>query len=859
MRVAPLYMYRQTNFPLRYVAQYMGNLSGQYSAVRQGAGEPALRLAEITEEMQRQIGSLEQDDERMEAIRFKRDFFNERASAEKRYSQVEALFTEELRGEIRQVFALRQQQRERMEEVQKAFEALAAADRRWLQRIYLEDRELRDALTFVNSAITAKLDKYLRTPAEEHDRNLRKLDYTLVKFLTRASMKTSPFANLTYSGIGNFSGVRKTGAKRLYPRLNDSLILQIYDKLFLEPEWITRLEYRLNATCVELEGKYYITVLQNTKGERQLYKSRQGLVTLRASEALHELFGSLKEAEVLPYPAMREVFGALGVSGEQADNTLCQLISNGVLERTDYLNEQAGNLTEELLLKLEYYGVDHACIPLLHELNALTGQFSDTLDVEATDRLYACAEALAALFGLEPMPRRSLLYIDGINETVQTQDYPGREGRLAQLSRYQWLMMCFDTVVKMQFAAGEFFKSHYGTSYVPGNSQEASRVLRDMAQVFFSDPELLKETSGLFNWDKAFSHKKTQRLHNIASRLTGFLNEAAAQDEILISDTQTAAWQSEIQEVLGDRLLSHSFFVQESGERMVLNHMYKGFSIYFARFLKYLEDSGSEYAAYLRDCFDGNQVADIRNTFGFNANIRKRTVQKEIALPIQSMTESGQSLTWLDLGFRYNPSTESPEFFDPATGNTVRPQFLGTLVLVAAPAILTTFDILSSHGTSYFDLGELVLRERLKPEAGMNETVIHVPRIWLGEHELMVSREKWLLSTSALSGALSEKDRFAAWKRTLDYCDSNGIPARFFARPFSTSTEPASEATERKPQFINLSSPLLFQVFLQLAAKGEHLLIEEEYPVADPERDHVLEYTYEITCGGEEEYAAANY
>jgi hypothetical protein len=816
-------------------------------------------MAGITEEMQRQIGSMKDDEARMEAIRFKRDFFNDRASGEKRFERVEALFTEELGREIRQVFAMRQHHQTRMEEVRTAFEELAAADRRWLQRIYQDDRELRDALTFVNSAITAKLDKYLRTPAEEHDRNLRKLDYTLIKFLTRASMKTSPFANLTYSGIGDFSGVPKPGAKRLYPRLNDSLILQIYDKLFLEPEWIMRQEYRLNATCVELEGKYYITVLQNTKGDRQLYKSRQGLVTLRASEALRKLFGSLQRAEALSYTAMREQITGLGVSGKQAEDTLRQLISNGVLERTDYLNEQAGDLPGELLRKLERYGVGHPCIPLLRELDSLTGQFADSLDAKAIERLYQCAEALAALFDLEPMPRRSLLYIDGIDETVLTQDYQGRERRLAQLSRYQWLMMCFDTVVKMQFAAGEFFKNHYGTSYLPTNSQEASKVLRDMAQVFFSDTELLKEIYGLFNWDKAYSHKRTQRLHNIARRLTGFLNEAADGSEILIPDAQAAVWESEIQEVLGERLLSHSFFVQESGNSMVVNHMYKGFSIYFARFLKYLEESGIEYSAYLRECFDNNQVADIRNTFGFNANIRKRTVQKEIALPIQSMTESGHSLSWLDLGFRYNTSTESPEFFEQATGNTVRPQFLGTLVLVAAPAILTTFDILSSHGTSYFDFGELVLRERLKPAGGADEAVIHVPRIWLGDREVMVSREKWLLRTSALSGVFSEKDRFEAWKRTVDYFDASGMPTRFFTRPFSGGAEPASEMTERKPQFINLSSPLLFQVFLQLAAKGEYIVIEEEYPVAAPEQENVLEYTYEITCGGEVEYAAANH
>ncbi|MWV45655.1 hypothetical protein GRF59_18745 [Paenibacillus sp. HJL G12] len=859
MKVSPLYIYRETHFPLERVARYMGDLAERYGSAKAQKAKSERRIGAVTEEMERQIGRIEEDGDRMEAIRFKRDFFNGRVSAVARYERIKHVFSPEVRQETEQIFESREAAQKGLAAIEAEFEACSEDDREWLQHVYREDSELRDAVMFMNSAIVPKLEKYLQTPVKQHDRSLRKLDYTLIKFLTRASMKTSPFANLTYSGMGNFNGPEQHGVKRLYPRINDSILLQVFDKLCLDPELIIRLEYRLNATCVELEGKYYITVLQNSKGERQLYKSRQGLVTLRSNEAFRTLFGKLSVQSALSYDDMRETFTSLGIDESKADDTLLHLIRNGVLERTDVLNEQAGELLGELIRKLERYGLEHPCLEVLKSLRHLTGQLTDNFDRNMVERLYEGLEELSAMCGTEAMPRRSMLYIDGIDETVTTRSFREQEHRLNRLSQYQQLMMCFDTVVKMQFAAGEFFRQHYGSAFVPANSQEASKVLRDMAEVIFSDMEMMKETYGFFNWKKAYMHPRIRQLHETAGQLASFLNHAPDEQEIVIPDDQLNKWLGQIREVLGERLLSHSFFVQEDGEHMVVNHMYKGFSIYFARFLKYLKDTGQAYPDYLSECFDRNRVADIRNTFGFNANIRKRTVQREIALPIQSMTESDQFLSWLDLGLRYNASTGSAEFFEQENGETIRPQFLGTLVLVAAPAILTTFDVLSSHGTSYFDLGELVIHERMK-EAGMNQSdVIHVPRISLGDHELIVSRAKWLIPSRTLLELHKEKDRFGSWQRVLDFVEEHGIPLRFYARAFITDMKDMSEGGERKPQFINLSSPLLFQLFIQQAGKTEYLVIEEEFPVADPQQGCVREYTYEITCGEAYGDAAANH
>lgn len=859
MKVSPLYIYRETHFPLQRVSHYLGDLAERYAEAKARATRLEPRATEVIEEMEHAIAGITEDQDRMEAIRFKRDFFNARPSARGRYERVKHLFPAGLREEVEGVFAAREAAQSDMAGIEEEFGALSCADRKWLHDVYREDPELCDAVMFMNSAIVPKLEKYLQTPVEQHDRSLRKLDYTLIKFLTRASMKTSPFANLTYSGMGSFDGAGKEGCKKLYPRINDSLILQAFDRLCLEPELMTRLDYRLNATCVELEGKYYITVLQNAKGERQLYKSRQGLVTLRSGEALRALFGKLTDRGSLSYDELKATLTGLGIEGDQADGTLRHLIGSGVLERTDVLNEQSGELLAELIRKLEHYGIVHPCLNAFRQLRKLTAELETSFDRTKAERLYEALEGLSAMFGMDPMPRRSMLYIDGIDEKVTARSYREQQHKLNRLSQYQWLMMCFDTVVKMQFAAGEFFRQRYGRSFVPSNSQEASRMLRDMAQVIFSDTELMKETYGFFNWNKAYMHPRIRSLHDIAGELASFLTGAGDRQEIVIPDDHISRWLRQIEKVLGERLLSHSFFVQEDGERMVVNHMYKGFSIYFARFLKYLKDTGTAYGEYLSECFDGNRVADIRNTFGFNANIRKKTVEREIALPIQSMTESERFLSWLDLGLRYNASTGSVEFFEKETGEVVRPQFLGTLVLVAAPAILTTFDVLSSHGTSYFDLGELVIRERLKHWEGHDDATIRVPRISFGDSELIVSRAKWLIPAKTLLELYKEKDRFGSWKRVLDFMEEHGVPSRFYVRAFMAEMEEVTEGGERKPQFINLSSPLLFHLLIQLAGKTGYLMLEEEFPVADPKQECVREYTYEITCGEVYGDAAANH
>ena len=76
-----------------------------------------------------------------------------------------------------------------------------------------------------------------------------------------------------------------------------------------------------------------------------------------------------------------------------------------------------------------------------------------------------------------------------------------------------------------------------------------------------------------------------------------------------------------------------------------------------------------------------------------------------------------------------------------------------------------------------------------------------------------------------------------------------GLPMKFFIRPYINGADfdfYNMGRTSLKPQYIDLSSPLLFQEFLREMGTQAQFLIEEQYP-DNLEDDYVCEYQIEST------------
>ncbi|BFH62111.1 lantibiotic dehydratase [Paenibacillus azoreducens] len=852
MRLSPLYIYRETHFPLAYVRPFLGDLGLEYERLMERLDDLVHEIHRLTSLMEAEIKLIPDDQDRRAAINFKRDLFNMRSSASDKFCLLQDAFSQETRVNIKIILNKLDQLSAEQAELHAEYEKTYLMERRWIQQVYHDDMELRNALILLNSAIFKNLEAYLCTDIDKHNRQLRKLDYVLLRFLTRAVMKTSPFANLTYSGVGSFSKPAASGRKRLYPRINDAILLRVFDRICLFPKIAEKLSYQLNDTLMEKEGKYYITVLKDGEKKRKLYKASQQLCVLPVNPAIASLFAELKKAEQLPYHHILECLNKNGVEKEKSMKLIFYLIENGVLERTLYMNGQMEDLVEELLINLRKLEFDHPCLSQLSRLQILLMGLRDKMgSYSCLEEVYQLIERVTRPFGLN-FERRDMLYIDGIDETHQTQNRSGERNWQQPLADFEWMTMAFDVTLKMRYNASLFFKERYGLDWAPNNAQEMSGVLRDLAQALFFDQELFETGRGRFKEDSHFASDKANQLHQMARMIINHLKSQMGSAEISLDEDFVKPIVKGIQDVIGGELISHSFFVQCSEEKMVVNHIYKGYGMFFARFLKYLNFTDDDYESYVQDCFEDKGITDIRNTFGFNANLRKSVVKQAFQLPISTENGSDGALTWRDLGLKYNDHTNLLEFYEKQSGEVIRPQFLGTLTLLATPPILNVFDTLASHGTLYFDLGEVLIQEQL--QAGVNQPVSKIPRVSMAEGNLVLSRAKWVIRTADLIGACGNVGKhFETWCKIVAFCAQHDIPRQFYLRPYTIDLSQMENLSDRKPQFINLSSPLLFHLLMQIIEKNDYILIEEELPAIGSDRNSVTEYIYEITHNGGEE------
>lgn len=848
MKLSPLYIYRETNFPAAYIHPLLGELSMSYKRLLDQKSLLVEEISDLTSQMEAEIKLIQDDQIRRLAINFKRDLFNMRPSARAKFQSIQEMFSSKLKVLIHEVFLKQERLSQQRSEIQNSYEQAYGQEREWIQKVYQNDIELRNSLVLLNTSIFKNLETYLSTEASKHNRQVRKLDYVLSRFLTRSVMKTSPFANLTYSGIGVFNQVKLTGRKRLYPRVNDAILLRIFDQICLYPEIMKQLSYQLNDTLIEKEGKYYITVLKDGDKKKKLYKASQQLCMLPSNSSLVVLFDELNKARRLSYKQMLERLQKCGMEEEVTTQLIYYLIENGVLERSVYLNGQAEDMVEELLETLRLLEFNHPSIAQLHHLQRMLTDLEDGMNnFNTLEEVYQMIEEIMKHFDLQ-CERREMLYIDGIDEKREAQALSDDWYWKNALADYQWLTMAFDVSIKMRYYASQHFKQCYGMTWEPGSVQEISSMMRDLAQALFFDKDLYDTGRGRFKEESKYSHDKVNQLHSVARMLINHMKSKINDKEINLDHDIIKSAVNQLQCIIGNELISHSFFVQHTNEKIVLNHTYKGYGMFFARFLKYLSHSDREYDAYVRDCFEKNGIADIHNTFGFNANLRGSVVKQVFQLPI--MTENGtkDALTWRDVGLSYNLNTSLLEFYEIKSRKRVRPQFLGTLTLLATPPILNVFDTLSSHGTLYFDFGEVLIQEYV--QTGTIPPVMRIPRVAMSSGKLVLSRAKWLVRTEDLIKASGNDKGFETWGKILTYYMQHDIPLRFYLRPYAIDPSKTEGLSDRKPQFINLSSPLLFHLFMQIIDKNEYVLVEEELPIMHNDSSSVTEYIYEMTHNG---------
>ncbi|AKQ65429.1 hypothetical protein A176_002341 [Myxococcus hansupus] len=121
----------------------------------------------------------------------------------------------------------------------------------------------------------------------------------------------------------------------------------------------------------------------------------------------------------------------------------------------------------------------------------------------------------------------------------------------------------------------------------------------------------------------------------------------------------------------------------------------------------------------------------------------------------------------------------------------------------------------------------------------------HTPRLTLGG--VVVQREQWRLAPDARERLLACRDDAARLRAAVDIWDAHGMPDCVFAK----------FKDERKPVLVDVRSPLLLRVFLNLLEQKEEVILSEMLPSPEqlwlrgPSGRHTVELRCTLLWGAE--------
>ena len=315
-----------------------------------------------------------------------------------------------------------------------------------------------------------------------------------------------------------------------------------------------------------------------------------------------------------------------------------------------------------------------------------------------------------------------------------------------------------------------------------------------------------------------------------------------------------------------------------------------GFGKYQSRFLHLFARNGLGTQSTAQHSHWPEGAAEIALDSHFNANLHPSLGYGEISYPFTRPRTDDATRITVDALEVVGPGAtrRAPFLRHRTTGARVTPVDLGFLTDMRRPGLFRLLRRLQPPSRFYLDLGVAAYRARVAQATDSRPVgVQRFPRLVIGA-QVVVSRQQWICRPSdipvAVSNALGGLLRaLAVWR------SAHAVPERVFVRlaecrpggaaqmapqaelsnGAAQDAKSASAFTrgharqprhdDRKPQFIDFSSPLLVELFSRVATCSDDwlVLIEEDYPTNATasrgvgEGAHRIEFLCEVGVPGE--------
>ncbi len=765
-------------------------------------------------------------------------------AALKPINSIEDGMPKECMAAIAEYNARLQEEKEGKERCRECYIECLASNRQYLRRFVEGSEGVLRTLPLINKDFDCKLKKYLELPPEEHNAKIRKLDHQLIRLFTRAAMKTSPFGYLTSVCLFEFERTCQDkedgGGLASICEINNYIVKAIYDYILGQRYFAEQVDYRLNA--YRDYGDSYLFLSQRDYEKGKVYKTVDVTAGIKKSNTVScmiEAFEKGNADKTLSFSDMVRLFTEAGVPRETAAN-LCyeKFVKTNIVTPDISIDDTKSNIFEDFYCKLGRLKDDdsHLLAEVISRVKCMeenvrlfthAGWQERFAIIKRQDALLTETEKLV----LREFTHNIIMYEDTIYQTPKkpvTQKYIAESG-MADLQRY---FKIFDQGVLTYLLFGEHFFKKYGNRQVEAGDLEVYKLFVEAAS---SLSEVWKDNFSEIAFETCDKIRRISKLkQDMYKYIAGLKQYRTPQDIKQFIDNEVAS----NRDLFDFAIDSATVFFQTDREGgMVVNKVYKGQLLFFSRFLKLFAETPEKLWAYCLRAFGKNPL-EITESFGFNANVHLPLFKDRLVLNLTDRNDrTDQDISIDDCYFYYEEESKTVKLGTKRLGE-VNGVYLGSLAYNLMPVCLRTIN--GMQPSTRFDSAYLNLWNAEKKDVLIAD---YIPRIQYGG--ITFIRAQYLLN-SIYDISRPAEELYVEILR--DFYEQE-LPLRFFIRPYINGGGfdfYNMGRTSLKPQYIDMSSPLLFQELLREMENKEQFILEEVYP-DNKEDEYIYEYQIEQT------------
>ncbi|MFN1215948.1 lantibiotic dehydratase [Chryseobacterium kwangjuense] len=812
------------------------------------------------------------DKERKLLLNLKRSVFNQRQNARDLAEKIPSETFDSIRDLWNEWLSADLKYKEFKQALEKNFHEQLFSHRKNIQDLAGE-YPFKNGVLLSSKDLYEQLENFRGADVQSLSKDQERMEFSVLRYLTRMAYKTSPFSTFTYLGLTKINS--ETDLKIHDPeipsskiRLNNKLLKRIKKLMERHPDLQGLLFVNTNSSILETDDRF--SFLMNCANIEVFQEIQASGVNRYIKEFIHdaqenislisliELLSTQIEADFseLKHYVLKLVdsgfleltlecseidpdwdshllsFLAGYKSGNKAAEQLWQLISN--LREAKNIFGTAGIAQREFLLKESSTLFDRTISDLENQAGIIKlpkDEIQNVLDYILSK--YRNGE------GFEKLPyipvdyrQEGFIYEDTYTNQINTIDENTLNGLGQLLSDLCNRLSAFDIRAREKNSVKNFFTSIYS------KDQQVSLI------TFYHEYYRHKNKS---------EPENEQIQENVWSDLfwKDLQQDEHPHGEIRIQMKHLNGLPSSNQSCpAGSAFLQ--LFDQSSvtGTKAVVNGLMQGMGKMSGRFLHLFDPEISKvHREYNRQLFPHHILLELNDDSSFNANIHPPLLDYEVKMPASNtQMKKSQQIPLERISVGYNADQDKIYLIDAALKKEI---YAFDLCLETITNRSNLYQLMSLFNpctyVSYHPLIQVIDLNYAKELS--HEAIRIFPRI-IFEEKLILRRKGWLIDLQIIPLQSKEENSSIYFLRFHQWLVKNALPTSVFLYLQSSyipedpsQAKTAGTRDDYKPQYIDFKQPLLFNLFIKLLTRaGTFIYIEEALPSVDHDQERVAEH-----------------